>query len=140
MGQEDTRVVQQLSTDQLCHWMTCIQCKKKEQLHHCTMRGEIVTSHCHNSKIYQSQQTKAPQIWQKKASKQTKNCHVQGMTFLCMIITFCPSFENSSGCLCQERWLRFRNVASMLMWRHTSTLYFMTQELWSSKFSSKLPS
>lgn len=33
------------------------------------MRGEIVTSHCHNRKIYQSQQTKAPQIWQKKSKK-----------------------------------------------------------------------
>ena len=35
MGQEDTRVVQQLSTDQPCHWMTCIQWKKK--LSSCTI-------------------------------------------------------------------------------------------------------
>ena len=112
----------------------------KKKMSSCTIASWEEKSFHHIAMIAKSQQTKAPQIWQKKTRKQTKNCHVQGMTFLCMIFTFLPSVDNSSGCLCQERLLRFRNFASMLMWRHTCTLYFMTQELRSSKFSCKLPS
>lgn len=107
--------------------------KKIEQLHHCIMRGEIVTSHCHNSKIYQSQQTKAPQIWQKK-NKQTNQ------KLSCSRYDFPLHDDYFSSIIWQFKWLRFRNFASMLMRRHTCTLYFMTQELRSSKFSCKLPS
>ena len=51
--------------------------------------------------------SRSPKYGRKK-SKQTKNCHVQGMTFLSMMITFLPSLDNAaSGC--QERLLRSRN-------------------------------
>ena len=117
--------------------------EKKKKLSSCTIASWEEKSLRHIAiiaKFIDLNKPRPPPIWQKKASKQTKNCHVQGMTFLCMMITFLPSFENSSGCLCLERLLRFRNFASMLMWCHTYTLYFMTQELQSSKFSCKLPS
>ena len=34
--------------------------------------------------------------------------------------TFLQSFDNTRGCLCQERLLRFRNFATIVTWRHTS--------------------
>ena len=38
--------------------------------------------------------------------------------------TFLQSFDNTRGCLCQERLLRFRNFATIVTWRHTSLHWF----------------
>ena len=55
------------------------------------------------------------------------------ITFLCTIAlrnktvahTFLPSLDNADGRLCKERFLRSRNFASMVMWRHTPLLYYI---------------
>ena len=41
--------------------------------------------------------------------------------------TFLPSLDNADGRLCKERLLRSRNFASMVMWRHTSLLYYIQE-------------
>ena len=59
------------------------------------------------------------------------------MTFLCNIVirdklvahTFLPSFDNEIGHLCQEKLLRFRNFATMVICRHSSLYLFNTQDL-----------
>ena len=38
--------------------------------------------------------------------------------------TFLQSFDNTRGCLCQERLLKFRNFATIVAWRHTSLYWF----------------
>ena len=82
---------------------------------------------CHGSKISGgSQEIVVLQIWQKKKMKK-----IMCMTFLYIIAlrnktvshTFLPWFDNVKGRLCQERLLRSRNFATMVMQHHTTLLY-----------------
>ena len=81
---------------------------------------------CHGSKISGgSEKTVVLQIWQKKMKQ------LMCMTFLCIIAlrnkmvahTFLPWFDNVNGCFCQERLLRSKNFATMVMRYHTTLLY-----------------
>ena len=81
---------------------------------------------CHCSKNSGGpQETVVLQIWQKKWKKLT--C----MTFLCIIAlrnktvshAFLWWLDNVKGRLCQERLLRSRNFATMVMRYHTTLLY-----------------
>ena len=86
-------------------------------------RGQVVTSRYHGSKISGYQQTAVLQICQKKQTKKKQKW--RGWPFLAH--TFLPSLDNADGRLCKERLLRSRNFASMVMWRHTSLLYYIQE-------------
>ena len=86
-------------------------------------RGQVVTSRYHGSKISGYQQTAVLQICQKKQTNKKKKW--RGWPFLAH--TFLPSLDNADGRLCKERLLRSRNFASMVMWRHTSLLYYIQE-------------
>ena len=60
-----------------------------------------------------------------RKNKQKQKQKWRGWPFLAH--TFLPSLDNADGRLCKERLLRSRNFASMVMWRHTSLLYYIQE-------------
>ena len=78
-------------------------------------------SRSHGGKICGSQQTLNLQIRQKKTCVLCPVWFHSGAKTA--VHTFLPSFGNRNGRLCQERLLRSRNLSTMAMWRHTSSLH-----------------
>ena len=78
-------------------------------------------SRSRGSKICGSQQTVNLQIRQKKTCVLCPVWFHSGTKTA--VHTFLPSFDNRNGRLCQERLLRSRNLSTMAMWRHISSLH-----------------
>ena len=68
------------------------------------------------------------QVWQTKQKKCMYDFPVNDCTQEQTVAhIFLPLFNSKDGCLCQERFLRSRNLAAMVTWRHKSLYRRMGQ-------------